>query len=737
MRNNAIERNKLNECAENPKRKQLIKCYSMKKNLITLLILMMSYHFGFSQSVSGIFNSDFNELTITQNGNSVTGTYKYRSGRIEGTLSGRTLTGFWVQDNGKGKIIFEFNSDFSEFTGKWGYNDAIPSSKWNGKRIGGTVGGQITPVIEEAKINGVFSSDFNELTINQNGNSVTGTYKHRNGRIEGTLSSRTLTGWWYQDNGKGKMIFEFNSDLSGFTGKWGNNDALPSDKWNGTKIGGSQLSSGEQQNTQQNPQASVPKSTSEAPAAKSSKQNTGLNNAEVSANDLPQKNKIQVNETQNAIENEATAANIKRRPLNATETSLVENAKRDLGKAITDEGITDSERTKMVVKSAKTLKEYGQPSAFPDGDIPLKTNREKEYKRIEAEVTYANNLRVLLSDALLSEQLSMINALQIEVVEEQITLLIPGKAPFDLSKDLVGTVFGINFTEGVSGGKVQDAKDLVQKFRDLATTKELVKDVEKLYLLQQGKMKKAYQDIAKAETIQNQLRKDFQDAYNSVFTFKEFTPSGVLTGTRTSGAATGDNANTGNQGEGKGLWVLVETINYDGKADIDNTNKRGVYQVSGSISPGSYNYDWKYLGKTDTYYDPPVLNGESYSIKCTVSNPPKVMEAGELITLNLSLAFTAQNLSYFTGNATASADFDKWDTEPGFSSGANKSFVNSAGKSSFKIDTYKTVKVYSVKEVVTAKAPAGVRDIRIALRTIFFPGAIMGTSYIYEWKYAH
>ena len=703
----------------------------MKLNLASLAILLLTCYFGFSQNTSGVYNTDFKEMTLSQTGNKVTGTYKHSNGRIEGTLNGHTLTGLWFQDNGKGKFVFEFNSDFSGYTGKWGYNEAAPSAKWNGTRTGGAQ----TPTISNAgKLNGVYNTDFKEMTISQNGNMVTGTYKHSNGRIEGTLNGLTLTGLWFQDNGKGKFVFEFNSDFSGYTGKWGYNDATTSGKWNGTKIGANQTSAPAPQNAQQKPQTAAPKATPEAPASKSSNPNAGLNNAEVAINDSPQKNTIQVQETEIAAEPEKTTITIKKRPLNATERTLVENAKRDLVKAITEEKIADSERIKMVERSAKTLKEYGEPAAFPARDIPLKTNREKDYKRIEAEVNYANGLRVLLSDALLAEQLKMINALQIEVVEEQITLLIPGKAPFDLSKDLVGTVFGVNFTEGVSGGKVQDAKDLVKKFRDLATTKELVKEVEKLYLLQQGKMNKAYLDIAKAETLQNQLRKAYENAGNSAFTFKEFTPSGVPP---VSNAAAGSNSNAGNQGESKGLWVLVETINYDGKTDLDNTNKNGVYKVSGTCSPGSYNYDWKYLGKADSYYNPPLKSGESCSIKCTVSNPQKVMDAGEVISLNLSLSFTAQNLSYYDSNASVSADFDKWDTKPGFASAASVSFVNSAGKSSFKINTHKSVKVYSVDEKVTATAPSGVRDIRIALRTSFNPGARMGTSYIYQWKYAH
>lgn len=91
-------------------------------------------------------------------------------------------------------------------------------------------------VATEKNASGVYNTDFNELTLTQTGNKVTGTYKHANGRIEGTINGRTLTGWWYQSNGKGRMVFDFNSDYSGFTGKWSYNDAQPSAKWDGTRI---------------------------------------------------------------------------------------------------------------------------------------------------------------------------------------------------------------------------------------------------------------------------------------------------------------------------------------------------------------------------------------------------------------------------------------------------------------------------------------------------------------------
>lgn len=185
-------------------------------------------------SVSGTYTTDFNEMTLLQNGTSVTGNYKHAKGRIEGTLNGHTLTGWWYQSNAKGRFTYVFNGDFSAFTGKWSYDNAEPANAWNGKRISGYVGSelQIQPQISVA---GVYDTDFNELTLQQNGTSVTGTYKHANGRIEGTLSGNTMTGWWYQSNAKGRFSFVFNSDLSGFTGKWSYNEADPVNAWNGKK----------------------------------------------------------------------------------------------------------------------------------------------------------------------------------------------------------------------------------------------------------------------------------------------------------------------------------------------------------------------------------------------------------------------------------------------------------------------------------------------------------------------
>lgn len=181
-------------------------------------------------------------------------------------------------------------------------------------------------------------------------------------------------------------------------------------------------------------------------------------------------------------------------------------------------------------------------------------------------------------------------------------------------------------------------------------------------------------------------------------------------------------------------WVLAKVVDYDGKDQVSATNRGGVYEANSSSKLGNYSYTWKYLGEGDAYYDPDLLTGEHSTSQCTFSTPPTTIQGGETVTLSMKLSFGDQLLSYYTDKASASADFDKWDMEPGYTTGASVPFKNKDGKSSFKIDTYKTVKVYSVNDTLTAKAPKGVKEgDKIALRTIFH-GVKQGTCYIYEWS---
>lgn len=187
-------------------------------------------------------------------------------------------------------------------------------------------------------------------------------------------------------------------------------------------------------------------------------------------------------------------------------------------------------------------------------------------------------------------------------------------------------------------------------------------------------------------------------------------------------------------------WVFLESVVYDGSKDIESTNAGGVYSASGSASPGAYSYTWKYLGEGDTYYDPDLLAGEGATITGTNSTPPSIIKAGDVVTLTLNISIGDNKLSYYTANGAISADIDNADVGAGYTTNAYDDFVNAAGKSTFKVDTYKTVQRYTDGDTVTATMPSGNEPTepgvyqKIAIRVLFSTSAIMGTDYVYEWK---
>ena len=217
----------------------------MKKLIYILLICIFNIQVSghsrnlLNNNIAGIYKTGFGEMTLSINGNHVTGTYKNAGGKIDGILTGHILKGTWTQTNGKGKIEFIFNDNFSAFKGKWSYNSAAPSGVWNGTKTS-TVSNSTTKTsstISNNNIAGTYKTDYGEMTLRTNGNRITGTYANAGGKIDGILTGHTLKGTWTQTNGKGKIEFIFNTNFSAFTGKWGRNNAAPSSKWNGTKIG--------------------------------------------------------------------------------------------------------------------------------------------------------------------------------------------------------------------------------------------------------------------------------------------------------------------------------------------------------------------------------------------------------------------------------------------------------------------------------------------------------------------
>jgi MscS family membrane protein len=68
-------------------------------------------------------------LSLTQEGDRVTGTYQPEEGTVEGTVEGRLLRGTWSQPGATGRFVFALSADGQTLTGRFGNGEY-----WNGFR---------------------------------------------------------------------------------------------------------------------------------------------------------------------------------------------------------------------------------------------------------------------------------------------------------------------------------------------------------------------------------------------------------------------------------------------------------------------------------------------------------------------------------------------------------------------------------------------------------------------------
>ena len=160
--------------------------------------------------------------------------------------------------------------------------------------------------------------------------------------------------------------------------------------------------------------------------------------------------------------------------LTEMETGFIIEAKSQLTNALSNPDMSDAQRIAIIKRSAVTLKEYCQPPAWPEGEIPLLVWMNGQHQQCEDEIVSLSDIVLKMTDATLDQKMKLINTMQLEVIDNQIQMLIPGLTPVQLASDVVNSVFEINFAEGVTGGKRKDAKDLVDRFKKLAADGNLL-----------------------------------------------------------------------------------------------------------------------------------------------------------------------------------------------------------------------------------------------------------------------
>jgi hypothetical protein len=88
-------------------------------------------------SFTGRYNTNWGEVTLSQAGDSVTGSYSGKfTGAVTGTVSGGKLHFEWKQTNGEsGRGVFGLGLDGRALTGTWGSNASeTDGGDWSGTR---------------------------------------------------------------------------------------------------------------------------------------------------------------------------------------------------------------------------------------------------------------------------------------------------------------------------------------------------------------------------------------------------------------------------------------------------------------------------------------------------------------------------------------------------------------------------------------------------------------------------
>ena len=94
-------------------------------------------------SWGGIWQTTYGQMHLSQTGNQVTGTYENDDGQIVGTVSGNVLTGTWSEaptyspaNNDAGDVELTISPDGNSFTGHWRYGSSGGwAGSWSGNRI--------------------------------------------------------------------------------------------------------------------------------------------------------------------------------------------------------------------------------------------------------------------------------------------------------------------------------------------------------------------------------------------------------------------------------------------------------------------------------------------------------------------------------------------------------------------------------------------------------------------------
>lgn len=86
-------------------------------------------------SWTGVWDTTYGNMELTQSNGNVTGTYDFAQGSIQGTVQGNKLIGTWIEGEDSGEFEFTLSTDGDSFSGGWRSDPSDDWSLWTGTRV--------------------------------------------------------------------------------------------------------------------------------------------------------------------------------------------------------------------------------------------------------------------------------------------------------------------------------------------------------------------------------------------------------------------------------------------------------------------------------------------------------------------------------------------------------------------------------------------------------------------------
>jgi len=176
----------------------------------------------------------------------------------------------------------------------------------------------------------------------------------------------------------------------------------------------------------------------------------------------------------------------------------------------------------------------------------------------------------------------------------------------------------------------------------------------------------------------------------------------------------------GKSTKGDYAWVLTEVIDGSNDDKWTEQNTSESYKYTPSYGRGAYSVTTTYIGESDDYYDPPYVNGESLTVQANWSIPSEIIGKDDVVSLNFSIAATANTQSAFKFSGSTGAWLD------------NSRIATEDGKDSFNVNYDNNYE--SKSGTVSTTLGQGTEGAKITIEIYFYSSNTLYTQFIYEWK---